>query len=163
MEPLIKLLPEKKLIGKKLQMSFANNQTPGLWGSFMRRRQEVKNRLNEDLISMQIYPLEMNLQQPDPNLCFEKWACTEVFSLKEIPPEMFGFTLQEGLYAIFHYKGLNTGVEVFKYIFSSWLPQSNFVLDHRPHFEIIGAKYKNNDPTSEEEICIPLRRKLSKT
>jgi AraC family transcriptional regulator len=29
-------------------------------------------------------------------------------------------------------------------------------LDDRPHFEVLGEKYKNNDPTSEKEIWIPI-------
>lgn len=38
------------------------------------------------------------------------------------------------------------------YIFATWLPSSAYVLDNRPHFEVLGAKYKSNDPGSEEEI-----------
>jgi predicted transcriptional regulator YdeE len=32
-------------------------------------------------------------------------------------------------------------------------------IDNRPHFEVLGDKYKNNDPSSEEEIWIPIRKK----
>jgi len=32
-------------------------------------------------------------------------------------------------------------------------------LDDRPHFEVLGDKYKNADPDSEEEIWIPIRTK----
>jgi AraC family transcriptional regulator len=35
------------------------------------------------------------------------------------------------------------------------LPGSEYFLDNRPHFEVLGDKYKNNDPTSEEEIWKP--------
>jgi AraC family transcriptional regulator len=30
-------------------------------------------------------------------------------------------------------------------------------LDQRPHVEVMGEKYKNNDPDSEEEIWIPIK------
>jgi AraC family transcriptional regulator len=43
------------------------------------------------------------------------------------------------------------------YIFNTWLPQSNYQLAPRPHFEILGEKYKNNHPDSEEEIWIPIQ------
>lgn len=29
-----------------------------------------------------------------------------------------------------------------------WLPNSDYLLDDRPHFELLGDKYKNNDPNS---------------
>lgn len=41
----------------------------------------------------------------------------------------------------------------------TWLPASDYNLDNRPHFEVLGEKYKNNDPTSEEEIWIPIKLK----
>ncbi|EPE83362.1 GyrI-like small molecule binding domain protein [Leptospira noguchii str. 1993005606] len=40
------------------------------------------------------------------------------------------------------------------YIFQEWLPNSGYKL--KPHFELLGSKYKNNDPTSEEEVWIPI-------
>ena len=38
MQAEIKTIPQKKLIGKRLTMSFANNRTAELWRSFMPRR-----------------------------------------------------------------------------------------------------------------------------
>jgi AraC family transcriptional regulator len=42
--------------------------------------------------------------------------------------------------------------------FSTWLPDSEYRLDVRPHFEVLGEKYKNDDPESEEEIWIPIKK-----
>ena len=69
------------------------------------------------------------------------------------------FDLVEGLYAIFDYKGLNNNPLIFNYIFEEWLPHSIYELDDRPHFEVLGENYKNNDPNSEEEIWIPIKVK----
>jgi len=55
MQPRIETLKEKKLIGKRLTMSIANNKTGELWKSFIPRRCEITNNLNSDLISMQVY------------------------------------------------------------------------------------------------------------
>jgi AraC family transcriptional regulator len=60
---------------------------------------------------------------------------------------------------VFNYKGRTGDSDVFTYIFGSWLPGSSYLLDDRPHFEILGEKYKNNDPDSEEEIWIPITEK----
>ena len=76
-----------------------------------------------------------------------------------VPSEMETFVLPAGLYAVFHYKGLSTDNSIFQYIFGTWLPGSDYVLDDRPHFEILGDKYKNNDPASEEDIWIPIKPK----
>jgi AraC family transcriptional regulator len=39
------------------------------------------------------------------------------------------------------------------------MPNSDYVLDNKTHFEILGDKYRNNDPESEEEIWIPVQPK----
>jgi AraC family transcriptional regulator len=39
------------------------------------------------------------------------------------------------------------------------LPNLGYTLDDRAHFEVLGEKYKNNDPLSEEEIWIPIKKK----
>jgi AraC family transcriptional regulator len=43
-------------------------------------------------------------------------------------------------------------------MFREWLPASGYELDDRPHFEILGERYKNNDPDSEEELWFPVRK-----
>ncbi len=67
---------------------------------------------------------------------------------------------REIVYAVFDYKGLNTDDSIFRYIFGTWLPNSDYDLDDRPHFEVLGKKYRNNDPASEEEIWIPIKEKI---
>lgn len=160
MTPRIEILLEKKLIGKRLQMSLANNKTKELWQSFMPRRKEIQNSIGTDLYSMQVYD-SLYFTTFDSNNRFEKWATIEVKDFHTIPDEMETFTLPSGLYAVFFYKGLNTDTQIFQYIFGTWLPNSEYVLDNRPHFEILGEQYKNNDPNSEEEIWIPIKEKIA--
>lgn len=156
MTPKIEILSEKKLIGKRLQMSLANNKTPELWRSFMPRRAEIINPICSDLFAVQIY--ESNYFEAfNPNAIFEKWATLEVVDFDNIPAEMESFTLSGGLYAVFELKGHD--IAIFDYIFRTWIPNSKYDLDHRPHFEILGAKYKKDDPNSEEEIWIPIKEK----
>jgi AraC family transcriptional regulator len=94
-----------------------------------------------------------------PDTEFEKWALSEVTDFDNVPNYMETFTLEGGLYAVFNYKGNSNDTSVFQYIFTNWLPNSAFLLDNRPHFEVLGEKYKNNDPNSEEEIWIPIKKK----
>jgi len=90
---------------------------------------------------------------------FEKWASVEVSDYDNIPNDLEIFVLTGGLYAVFDYKGSSTDNSIFQFIFGTWLPGSAYFLDDRPHFEVLGDKYKNNDPTSEEEIWIPVKSK----
>lgn len=157
MSPIIKNLEEKKLIGKRLRMSLINNKTPELWRSFMQKRSEIKNNINSELYSMQVYD-EDYYRNFNPTNEFEKWATIEVSDFNTIPEEMEKFNLISGLYAVFNHKGdASSAPQIFGYIFGTWLPNSEYELDNRPHFEVLGEKYKNNDPNSEEEIWIPIK------
>jgi AraC family transcriptional regulator len=158
MEPRFETLTKKKLIGKHLTMSFADNKTPELWRSFMTRRKEIINAVGTDLFSIQIYPPSFDF---NPQIPFEKWAAVEVSDFLSVPHDMGTFTLPGGLYAVFLHKGsASDGPKTFGYIFGEWLPASDYSVDDRPHFELIGKKYKNNDPDSEEEIWIPIKPKM---
>ena len=158
MVPGIKKLSEKKLVGKRLMMSLADNKTEDLWRSFMPGRRGITNNLTNDLISMQVYKpthfVDFRLTNE-----FEKWATIEVADFDNVPGDMETFTLTGGLYAVFDYKGSSSDLRIFQYIFGTWIPNSDYELDDRPHFEVLGKNYKNGDPTSEEEIWIPIRQK----
>jgi len=67
--------------------------------------------------------------------------------------------LPEGKYAVFTYRGLSSDTSVYQYIFSKWLMNSDWILDDRPHFEVLGSKYKNDSVDSEEDIWIPIKKK----
>lgn len=155
--PTIQTLHETHLVGVRLNMSFANNRTAELWRSFMPRRKEIMNAAGNELYSMQLYS-EGYFTNFNPAAEFEKWAAVPVTGFDAVPQGMETFTIPEGTYAVFHHKGApERGAEVFGYIFREWLPQSGYELDNRPHFEVLGEKYKNGSPDSEEEIWIPAK------
>lgn len=156
MQPQFVTIEPKKLLGICLEMSLAENRTGELWRSFMPSLKEIETRVGNNLYSLQVYD-EDYFQRFDPTREFEKWALTEVKNFSLIPDEMEPFELPGGMYAVFQHKGM--GTEIFQYIFSEWLPNSGYVLDNRPHFEILGEKYKQGSPDSEEEIWIPVKKK----
>jgi AraC family transcriptional regulator len=159
MEPRIETLPEKKFIGKKLSLSFTKNRTFELWRSFMPRRKEICNNIGTELHSIEVYaPNYFDNFNPDAE--FEKWAAVEVTDFQSIPDDMNTITSPEGLYAVFVHKGTaSEGPKTYQYIFTTWLPCSDYQLDNRPHFAIMGEKYKGEDPGSEEELWIPIKVK----
>jgi AraC family transcriptional regulator len=155
----IETLAEKKLIGKHITMSYIENKTFELWCDFMPRRKEIKNSIDTDLYSLEVYPVGYfdNFKPADE---FEKWAAIEVYDFDEIPPEMESLLIPSGLYAVFIHKGAATEAhKTYNAIFIEWLPNSPYTVDDRPHFAIMGRKYKKDNPESEEEIWIPIKNK----
>jgi AraC family transcriptional regulator len=139
-------------------MSFANNQTFELWHSFMPRLKEITNRSGTALFSIEIYNDPLFFTEFDPIALFEKWAAVEIVSQEVIPAGMEILLAPAGLYAVFLHKGPATDApKTYRYIFETWLPDSGYMLDNRPHFAVMGDKYKNNHPESEEEIWIPVK------
>ncbi len=113
-------------------------------------------RVNE-MISMEIYE-PAYFAAFNPSMLFDKWAVMEVTDFSEVPEGMETFTIPAGLYAVFIHKGLaSEGPRTFQYIFVTWIPNSEYMIDDRPHFEVMGERYKNNAPDSEEELWIPIR------
>lgn len=128
-----------------------------LWGDFMPKRSEIQNRVGTDFISMQLFPIDYH-KNFDPSIEFQKWAVVEVSNFDAIPEDMRTFLLEAGSYAVFDYKGSSADPSIFQYIYNEWLPSSPYELDDRPHFEVLGEKYKNNNASSEEEIWIPIKK-----
>ncbi len=156
-QPRILQLEEKKLVGQKVKMNLLNDLTSNLWSGFMSRTREIRNRVGEDFISLQVYP-EDYFGTFKPEREFQKWALVPVLDLNNIPKDMEGFVLPSGVFAVFHYKGVSADPSIFQYIYADWLPKSGYILDNRPHFEVLGAPYSKNDSNSEEEIWIPIKQ-----
>jgi len=160
MEPRIEVLSEKKLVGKRITMSLAKDRTRELWQSFMPIRKQITNTLTTDLFSLVVYDETVDASRITLDATFDKWAAVEVADFNTVPETMETFTLAGGLYAVFIHKGAaSTGAETFYYIFRTWLPTSDYQMDNRAHFELLGKKYKNDDPASEEEIWLPIKPK----
>ncbi len=158
MTPRIEVLGELKLVGLRMTMSISANKTRELWQNFLRRRKDIPNTVGKNLYSIQLYD-DHYFKTFNPHSTFEKLAAIEVTNFNAVPPDMEAFTLPSGLYAVFLHKGAAaTAPTTFNYIFSTWLPDSEYSLDIRPHFEVLGEKYKNDDPESEEEIWIPIKK-----
>lgn len=156
--PKIVVLPEIKLVGKSIRMSLVHDKTAELWRNFMPIRKAVKNVTNTDLYSIQVYDESLVFKNFTPQTEFTKCAMVEVSSFEDIPENMETRILKSGLYAVFLYKGLAKDFpKMASLIFNKWLPNSNYELDKRPHFELLGEKYNPNNANSEEEIWIPIK------
>ena len=156
--PRIEQVPAKLLIGMHRRISIAKIETHLLWQSFMPRKKEIIKGKNSFLFSLEVYDELNYFSQFNPQNEFEKWAAIEVENVDVIPTGMEKLWIPEGLYAIFVFKGLASDAYTFyNQIFGEWLPASDYELELRPHFALMGEKYKKEDPASEEEIYIPIK------
>ncbi|KRD06400.1 AraC family transcriptional regulator [Flavobacterium sp. Root901] len=159
MEPRIETLAEKKLVGRYIEMSFTDNKTFQLWSGFMPKRKEILNTTNDNLYSLEVFP-DGHFDNFDPDKTFQKWAAVEVSDYTNVPSEMETLIVPNGLYAVFiHYGPASEGHKTYHTIFAEWLPNSEYLADDRPHFAVMDHKYKKDDPDSEEEIWIPIKKR----
>lgn len=149
----IQIIESKKLVGFSITTSFQEDKTPIIWKKFMLRRNEIANRISNQLFSLQIYPENFT-----PNQSFRKYALAEVSDFDNIPNDFESFELGSGKYLVFNYKGkAENGPEIFRHIFQNFIPENQFEIDNRPHFEIFGDDYNPNTDSAEEEIWIPIK------
>jgi AraC family transcriptional regulator len=142
-------------------MTLSDNKTGDLWKNFMRQRNKITNNLTSEMISMQLYDQSIDFEKFNQDTSFEKWSAIEVPYFQTVPDGMETFILISGLYAVFVHKGpASSGDKTFKFIFETWLPDSGYTIDNRPHFEILGDKYKHENHDSEEEVWIPVKLKV---
>lgn len=149
----IEIIEPKKLVGRSIMTSFQEDKTPIVWRQFMTRRSEITNRISNQLFSLQIYPDDFT-----PDQSFRKFALAEVSDFDNIPGAFESFELERGKYLVFNYKGkAENGPAFFRYLFQHFIPENQFQVDNRPHFEIFSDDYNPNDDSAEEEIWIPIK------
>lgn len=158
-EPTIQLCEDFNVVGQFRTMTFEDDQTNALWRHFMPSVGQIESRASMDLISISVYPKAF-FKSFSPKTAFEKWACVEVASFEDLPGTMSTMTVPGGLYAVFDYVGMPGNPDIFTYIFGTWVNKSRFMLGDRPHFELLGSKYKQGDPFSEEQIWVPIEPKI---
>ena len=151
--PKIVDLKAKYSVGLKKTTSMDPEQIKSLWQEFMPQLHRIEGRKSQELIALQDFS---NSDPNNPTDLFDMWALTEVKEENAFPDSMTQFNIPEGLYAVFLLKG--TDVQgLMTFIMKDWLPHSEYKLDtNRPHFQIMGKKYKNNHPDSEEDFYIPI-------
>lgn len=150
----------KQLVGISLHTSLADDKTELLWKRFMKQKKEISNAVSDDLFSVQVYDEGFIAGQFNSQSVYEKWAAVEVEDYSEIKNDLKGLKLPGGLYAVFTHKGTSKEfAETAKFIFEEWIPASEYSLDNRPHFEVLGKEYKGPDnPESQEKIWIPIKK-----
>ena len=153
----IEHIGERKLVGIKIRTSLAEDLTRDLWQRFKPLARTIRGRESTGFYSVEVFDERTSFENFTPTTVFEKWAAVEVADLGGVPDEMDALTLS-GEYAVFLHTGLPSDFPATSgYIFGEWLPASGYAVDDRPHFEIMTADYRPDDPEATEEIWVPIK------
>lgn len=144
------------LLGMKKGMSFSDDKTRELFMKFMPRRNEIHS-ISEDVYCVQIFENPKVFENFNPELQYEKWAAMAVRQDCEIPDGMEVLPIPQGQYLHFVFSGSMSDFSILMGdLISRWMPKNGWQLDARPQFQVMGEKYKNNDPSSEEDVFVPV-------
>lgn len=154
----ITLFEGATFVGMRSETNLANNKTSRIWSEFMPMANFISQRTDKNYVSVEIYP-EGYFKKFDPQREFTKWAAVKVNRVHDLPEKMEVLEIPAGEYAVFKYVGkASEAPRFYQYIFGEWLPESNYELDHRPHFAVMGPNYRPDDPKAEESIWVPVKR-----
>jgi len=147
------------IVGLKAEANFTTNGqvTSQLARAFMPRLNEITSRKDSFTLSLQNYN-DFNFKNFNPDTHFEKWIGVEVENHDETPKGLQALTIASGNYLVIDFKGsIPQFMKQWQYIHSQWLPNSEYELDDRPHFERLPQNYNPMNAENEEEIWIPVK------
>ncbi len=151
-------ISEKLLVGKKVKMSLTGDKTFVLWKQFKSQIFRIKNKVDDKYYSIQFYNSDLDFKDFNSDTVFENCAAVEINDSSKIPEGMELFNIPKGKYAAFTYTGIAAeAVKITRYIYEEWLPNSNFQLDNRPHFQVMDSNYKPDDPKAKETFWVPIQ------
>lgn len=149
--------PKIPLAGLHQPMTLYSDQSVHLWTRFMKLFVNETYRLGPNKYNVHLYPADY-FSHFDPSKEFTKWAAAE--HRGDIPPTLEELEIPEGLYAVFIHTGpAATAFKTFEYIFQVWLPHSEYTIDQRPHFEVMGPGYEKDSESATEELWVPIAEK----
>ena len=160
--PLIIDFRAMRLVGLNQQTTLDAQNPFELWRNFKKRLSEIHNRKSEVFYSIQVFNDKTDFGNFTPQTKFEKWAAVEITDVAaEIPEGMTELRIDSGKYAVFIHKGLPSEFsKTAEFIYGHWLPPAPYVLDNKPHFEVMQADYYPNDPNATEEVWVPIKDKI---
>ncbi len=149
------------LIGMSIFGNFREQPTiPLLWQEFSPYISKIPSRVNiEQCFGLEVYS--------DSFMKTKQWhymTAVEVSSLGNIPIQTSARTLPPALYAVFTHKGIISNIsQTFDYIYSTWLPNSDYEIAAPYDFEFYDERFKGGQSEdSQTDIYLPVRLKQKK-
>ena len=160
LEPKIKMMEAKKLLGIIRYGDGKNGEFNRVWGKWHQQNEGVNWSKAQTGYGLIFYP-------PDFKAADEKYQyympCMEVDNFDNIPMHMIAKSLPECKCAVFTHKGPVHLLPGFVHsIFYKWLPGSGYELGEAFFLEVYdveNAKFKGpDDSASEIDIIVPLKK-----
>lgn len=151
-----------RLAGLSIHTSLSEGKVTGLWKEFRSIQKQFQNPKAHPSYSVSIYEPGLRMKDFNPDTKFEKWAAVQLAAEEELPKGINELIIPSGIYAMFVYQGTVRDFHATaRQFFGEWIPQSDYEVDDRPHFEILDERYLGPmNPESEEEIWIPVKKNL---
>lgn len=152
MEPKIVELDGFKFVGLRYFGDNKNQEIKGLWGEFNKNYNSFKHvKAGSPAIGLCIMlPGEMEKFEYSAGFMVDSTADMDpMFVSRDVPPSK---------YAVFTHKGLlNNLHETYDFIFSKWIKECGYEVGTALNFEWYDDRFKDNDPSSEFDIYIPIK------
>ncbi len=157
MEPKIVQKTEILLVGMVVYDEPSSGEFGRVWHRFMQHEAELPGvSPATDHYGVEFYTPDMEQTH--------KWfymACAQVNNLDVIPIRMVAKRLPASTYAVYTVKGglKNLGAG-FRYVYDTWLPNSDYQVAHPYDFELYqDGRFKGDEEDSEVDIYIPVTPK----
>jgi len=150
-EPKITSKPAFTVIGMKYRGKNEHDEIPQLWGKFMSRDGEIKDKLNPHIC----YGVEDNFD--DTSGEFDYVAAFEVGAEAGVPEGMVKWDVPAQTYAVFTCT-LPTIREAYDYAYKSWLPESGYQRTAGPEFELYDPDFDPQVLSSPMYLYVPVKK-----
>ncbi len=159
MEPEMKIIPEFKVVGYKINTTSTDGQNfkdiPEFWQKMLsddcKRLHKIKDIINPNIS----YGICADMKDDGS---FSYIIGFQVSSFENAEKSMHCETIPEAKYATFTAKGEMPGSiqNTVKYAYGEWLPKSSYELASTPDFELYDENRMKNPKTAECDIFIPV-------
>lgn len=153
MEPKIVELGAFTLVGLRYFGENKNQEIPKLWGEFNGKQNLIKSRKADSPY------IGLCIMEPctSDKFEFEYVSGLMVDSTADMDPQFVARDVSASKYAVFTHKGLLKNLmETYQYIFGVWAKKTDHKINELLNFEWYDDRFKDNDPSSEFDIYIPI-------
>ncbi len=154
MEPKIVELGAFTVVGLRYFGENKNQEVAQLWGEFNGKYNMVNHRKADSPF------IGLCIMEPctSDKFEFEYVSGLMVDSTADMNPSFVSRDVPASKYAVFTHKGpLTTLMGTYQYIFGDWASKTEYKVDEHLNFEWYDDRFKDNDPTSEFDIYVPIK------
>lgn len=157
--PKIESINSKQLVGLSCEVSLIENTTEALFSQFIPYKLRCALQNNATVFEVLLYD-STYFSAFKPEKTFVKWATIEANDCATVPSSFKSIQIPQGLYAVFSFRGRVADFPKYmQFIFTEWLPNSDYSIDHRPHFNVLDTAFKKGDSHTNEMVYIPITLK----